>query len=123
LTKPEKIIGAMLEWIGFVVKPFQKQSSLDPSNCFYSQMFFESMRLDFALPTALIAIEVNGSYWHGSRTISLTKKQMMKQLDDSAKEQKLAQQGWKLLTIVDCDINRPHFKSTLQRRIWDMLDV
>lgn len=123
MTQPEKTTGEMLESIGFIIKPFQEKLHLDPLNCFYTQMPFNLMWLDFALPTAQIAIEVNGAYWHGSRSASLTARQVVRTLDDSVKEHKLAQVGWKLLTIVDSDLKRKHFKNNLRDRIWDMLDV
>ena len=113
----------MLENIGFVVKPFKQKTSIDPSHCFYTQMPFEKMRLDFALYTARLAIEVDGSYWHGSRTKSLTTKQVIRTLDDAAKKQKLTEEGWKLLTIIDSDLKRECFQNVLKKRIWDMIDV
>jgi very-short-patch-repair endonuclease len=123
LTKPERALWKMLESNGFHVKPFILNNTIDPANCFYAQVPFDNMVLDFALPTASLAIEVNGDYWHGSRTASVTARQLKRQMNDTKKAETLARNGWKLLTIVASDIERPGFTDILKKRIWDLMDV
>ena len=113
----------MIEQIGFIVKPFFSKTPIDPTNCFYAQMPFEKMRIDFALPTARLALEIDGEYWHGSRMRVLTQIQMKRQLDDLTKTQKLLQRRWKLLKIVDSDLKRDKFQNSLQKRIWEMMVI
>ncbi|MHA2281553.1 MAG: hypothetical protein ACXAC5_11965 [Promethearchaeota archaeon] len=123
LTKPEQDLWKLLESIGFQVKNFRSNKIIDPTNCFYAQTPFNNMILDFALPSAFLAIEVNGEYWHGSRTSSISPRQLKRQIDDTKKVEILTDCGWKLLTIVASDISRPGFASIIQKRIWDMMDV
>lgn len=123
MTKPEKITAQVLESIGFVVKSFSEKLLADPANCFYTQVPFNKMILDFALPTAYLAIEINGDYWHGSRTNSVTARQLKRKMDDEKKSKALFEEGWKLLTIVASDIERAGFANVIQKRIWDLLTL
>jgi len=123
MTGPEKSLWKMLEDSGFTIKPFSKRTIIDPLNCIYSQMNFKTMRLDFALPAAKIAIEVDGDYWHGSRQKSVTATQLKRQMGDVIKKTELANAGWGILTIVASDMKRNKFAEKLKERIWSLMSV
>lgn len=123
MTRPEQMLCHTLESIGFLVKPYHDRTVIDPLNCIYSQMQFKTRRLDFALPTAFIAIEVDGDYWHGSRQNSVTAIQLKRQMGDAMKKQDLFENGWKLLTVVASDMKRYTFIETFRNRLWNLMDL
>lgn len=123
MTQPERLLCLTLESIGFVVKPYRNRIAIDPLNCVYSQMQFKTRRLDFALPAALIAIEVDGDYWHGSRQNNVTAVQLKRQIGDAMKKQDLFENGWKLLTVIASDMKRYTFVEMFRNRLWNLMDI
>ncbi len=111
----------ILQNIGFEVKPNKDRSEFDPANTVYSQVPFHSMRLDFALIHAKIAIEVDGDYWHGNAQQFLTGEQYNTKLRDSAKNKLLAKEGWRIIRIWERDLRRS--EDTLNSRILNVLEV
>jgi len=123
MTEPEKMLTLSLESIGFIVKPYRDKTLIDPLNCVYSQMQFKNRRLDFALPNARIAIEVDGDYWHGSRQNKVTAMQLKRQMNDAMKKKELSEAGWKMLTVVASDMQRFTFLHTFQDRLQSLFLV
>lgn len=112
LTKPENIFKQILENMGFTVKFFVDKSSNDSENI-YMQVPFLSYCLDFASLDHKIAIEVDGDYWHGSVTTSLTAAQLKRKLNDSQKDEELQKAGWTLFRVPASSLNHDHMKLRL----------
>lgn len=104
MTKPEHKVQSILQDLGFTVETYTK--SIPSTTTVYSQMPFNSYRLDFAYPYKKIAIEVHGDYWHGSRQDSLTAAQVLKQISDASKKSTLIRAGWELVEIVASDLDK-----------------
>jgi len=104
VTKPERDIKNMLESLGFYVKPYGDRSTLDQKNTFYSEVPFQTKRLDFALMKQKLAIEVNGDYWHATLINRLNKRQLQQKIKDAEKKQMLLKSNWLLLTISEYSI-------------------
>ena len=112
MTSLEQNVEKILHSIGFETKPFAEKQPYDPLNTFYSQVPFENMRLDFALPHIKIAIEANGSYWHGLHYQTINLSQLKSRINDANKLARLTNEGWKLLFVND---TRPEL---LKEGIW-----
>lgn len=98
--------------MGFTVKFFVDKSSNDSENI-YMQVPFLSYCLDFASLDHKIAIEVDGDYWHGSVTTSLTAAQLKRKLNDSQKDEELQKAGWTLFRVPASSLNHDHMKLRL----------
>ena len=112
LTKPEDTFKQILEEMGFTVKFFADKSPED-SETIYMQVPFLSYCLDFASLDQKIAIEVDGDYWHGSVTASLTAAQLKRKLDDSTKSEKLKKEGWTLFRVPASSLNHDRMRPRL----------
>lgn len=123
MTKPEQKMAQILESLGFVVKPYSHRSITDRANSVYSQVPFQTMRLDFALLKAKIAIEVNGDYWHGTKTTKLNGIQLKRKLDDAHKRTRLIENGWELISYTASNLDRPRSKDRIYQLILNALDV
>lgn len=123
MTEPEAITKKLLESFGFVVKHFSEKQEYDPANIVYMQVPFCSMRLDFALMNAEIAIEVNGDYWHGDNQKTLTTIQVKKKIADIKKERKLLAAGWRLVQFSASDLSSRSMPKRLLSSILNAFDV
>lgn len=112
LSKPEDIFKQILEDMGFVVKFFEDKCS-DKSECIYMQVPFLSYFLDFASLNKKIAIEIDGEYWHGSATTSLTAAQLKRKISDSNKNEELKKEDWTLFRIPASSLHNERMKSRL----------
>jgi len=119
----EKKTAELLSLIGFEIKPYSQKSKFDSLNVFYAQVPFEHMKLDFGLPHAKIAIEVNGNYWHGLHAETLNTIQLEKRISDARKCAKLSENGWKLISISESQLSRDTAKLFLQNAILDRIFV
>lgn len=125
MTRPEIITQQILESIGFVVKHFPARNELDSSNTIYREIPFETMRLDFGLLNAKIAIEVHGNYWHGIMQRKVNAVQIKHKMNDTHKALLLKQKDWKLIVVQESALLK-HFNSSkkkLQQRILDNILV
>ena len=89
LSRIEQQVWFILEKCGFEVKYFKEHSFLDKSNTFYFQFPVLEFVADFALSSAKIILEVDGQYWHSG----------VRKVQDVLRDQKIRQQGWKILRI------------------------
>jgi very-short-patch-repair endonuclease len=116
LTKPENIVKDILEEMGFAVKFFSDKSDKD-SQVIYMQVPFMSYSIDFASLENKIAIEVDGEYWHGSSTASMTAAQLKRKLNDSNKDDELQKDGWTVFRIPASSLNHERMRSRLVQYI------
>ena len=130
LSSAEINTWEILEELGFVVKKNADRNENDASNTIYSQYGscnLPKIRLDFALLSANIAIEVQGDYWHATDKSQkkLTTTQVESRLQDSYKHQLLITNGWQLITIHEKDVmtNRPRSKTHLESSILSLMLV
>ena len=72
---------------------------------FHSQYHTNGKILDFADPLNKIAIEVQGTYWHG-HPLSSDKNKRKKQAKNHIKLKQLEKVGWKIITIWEHSIKR-----------------
>lgn len=102
MISTEIVAKSILEDLGFVIKPASEKNPCDKANVAYSQYTPDdvpNIRIDFALPYNLIAIEIDG-YWHGKnveKKISAT--QLTIKISDIEKDAKLRKKGWKVIRI------------------------
>jgi len=104
MTKPERIAKQILESLGYVVKHYKKAEPCDGRNTFYQEMPFKKKRLDFAMPTSKVAIEVNGSYWHAEITNSVSATQLKQKIQDAEKKSVLQIAGWKIIVLSESSL-------------------
>lgn len=125
LTKPENIFKQILEEMGFIVKFFVDKSpdNSDDSENIYMQVPFLSYCLDFASLDHKVAIEVNGDYWHGSITTSLTAAQLRRKLNDSKKSEELKKEGWILFRVPASSLNHDHMKLRLTQCVKSLFTI
>ena len=67
-------------------------------------MPFGKKRIDFAMPVAKIAIEVNGSYWHAEMTNPMSATQLKQKLKDAEKKSALQKDGWKTIILSESSL-------------------
>lgn len=121
LNTIEQFASELLKQIGYIVKPFNDKSIIDPKNTIYSQASvpgIDRVSFDFVLWSCHIAIEIDGSYWHG-KSANLNARQAVRRLLDDEKDRMLWRQGWRILRIVDRNIT----PALLQSRIFALLDT
>ena len=80
---------AIIENLGFIVKPHAHILDIDPANTIYSQVRIDKWIADFALINAKILIEIDGAYWHRD----------LKKLKDDKRDAFLRQSGWQVVRI------------------------
>lgn len=129
MNKLEQYVSDTLTSIGFLVKPFQQRQSIDPLNTIYSNYWIilsgRQWQLDFVLQSARIAVEVQGSYWHGrigqtSRSIE----QLKSIAHDKEKLRIFHSHGWNILRIPEEYIkNNTNIKARLGLSILSLLDL
>lgn len=122
LTKPENTFKQLLEEMGFTVKFFADKSLDDPESI-YMQVPFLSYRLDFASLDQKIAIEVDGDYWHGSLTTSLTAAQLKRKLNDSNKSEELKKGGWTLFRFPASSLSHERMRPRLIQCIRSLFTI
>lgn len=119
----------ILEELGFSVKQHLARNDADYPNTIYAQfssLDLPKIRLDFALPSAKIAIEVQGDYWHSTdKSQKLTIVQAKVRLQDDYKRDLLHLRHWKLIIVHEKDVmgNRSRAKSHLESSIFDLILV
>lgn len=124
MTHPEQATKGILESIGFEVKHYKQRSDIDRLNVFYFQTSFDSVFLDFALPHAQIAIEVNGDYWHANHTTTISAIQLKSKLNDANKRFKLESDNWKLIVVSESLLASPmRAKQYIESSILDSFEV
>jgi len=123
MNKTEKQVKNILTQIGFEVKNYKEKKDFDYLNTFYSQVNFKKFRLDFALITAKLAIEINGEFWHGSRTLNINHKQLKRKISDKEKYLCLKNHNWNVIEFTDLDLKRSNIKTYLRSRIMDSIIV
>lgn len=112
LTKPETTLKELLEDMGYLVKFFSDKAHED-ANCIYMQMPVLSYSLDFACPKRKIAIEVDGEFWHGSISTSLTANQLQRKIEDFTRTENLKDQGWTLFRVPANSLNHTRLQQRL----------
>ncbi len=120
----------ILEEMGFTVKRHSAQNETDYPNTIYAQFTHPDLpkvRLDFALPSAKIAIEVQGDYWHATDKSQkkLTAAQAASRLQDEYKQNLLRLMHWKLIIVHEKDVmhNREKAKTHLESSIFNLMSV
>lgn len=88
MNQLEKTVELMIKKIGFKLIP---------------QFKFQKYTLDFADPDNKIAIEVQGTYWHGH---ILKKENKYKKYKDKQKKLLLKQNNWKIIYLWEHTIKR-----------------
>lgn len=106
MTQPEIITQQILESLGFIVKHFSARNKFDSKNTVYRETPFETMRLDFGLLNAKIAIEVHGNYWHGVMQSKVNAIQIKHKINDAHKAVLLKQKKWELIIVSESELNR-----------------
>ncbi len=119
-SKIEEEVRTMLTDIGFTVKHYKDRTELDNPTTIYEQFPFKRMRLDFALHSAKVAIEVQGDYWHG-KSNTLSPMQVKNKLRDDRKRRSLDKHGWTLLEIWESDIKS--LRQTLYTDILNLMEL
>lgn len=104
MTKPERIAKKILESLGYIVKHYKEAEPHDAKNTFYQEMPFGKKRLDFAMLTSKIAIEVNGSYWHAEMTNSVSVTQLKQKIKDAEKKTSLQKDGWRTIVLSESSL-------------------
>ncbi len=121
-NRPEALMSDILEEIGFIVKHYKDRNEDDPLNTVYQQYPFKRMKLDFALPHAKIAIEVDGDYWHANSTQTISAQQAKTKLRDNRKAASLKKEKWQLIKVWEQDVKQNHIK-VKQRLYWSMINL
>ena len=128
MISTEVVAKSILEGLGFVVKPASEKNPCDKANVAYSQYTpddIPNIRIDFALPYNLIAIEIDG-YWHGKnaeKKISAT--QLTIKISDTEKDVRLRKKGWKVIRINAKDMmdNPKEATNHLRSSIYTVMEV
>lgn len=95
ISSAERILAKKLAKIGFIVKPFSRRLAIDPRNTIYQQYKSSNYRLDFAIESCRVAIEVDG-YWH---------RLVRQRLSDKDKDKYLRSLSWKVLRLPNENIS------------------
>ena len=118
VNKIEKTIESILTQLHFFK---EKQCGF-----FEKQFKFHNFVLDFADPVNKMAIEVQGTYWHGHPLSGkLNKTQRIKRLKDRMKRRKLEQSGWSIIYVWEHSINRnlEKVKRHLEKEILNGIEI
>lgn len=116
LTNPEYMFKQILEEMGFSVKFFIDKAPDDSENI-YMQVPFSSYYLDFASVDHKIAMEIDGEYWHGSATTSVTASQLQRKMHDIQRDAELENDGWTVFRIPASSLNNERMKPRLIRYV------
>ena len=115
MTSLENQVADTLTRIGFYV------ASDGPLNTWHPQFRIGRYRVDFALPTTQIAIEVDGDYWHGVGP--LTAAQLKYKERDRRKHIALVKAGWAVVRIKEQSIGKNGFDQSLNQNILKLIEV
>lgn len=112
LTNPEDTFKQILEEMGFSVKFFTDKAPDDSENI-YMQVPVASYCLDFASLDHKIAMEIDGEYWHGSASTSVTASQLQRKMHDIQRDAELENDGWTVFRIPVSSLSNERMKPRL----------
>lgn len=124
----EQSAANILASIGFLVKPAKEREDADPPHTIYSNFWIilegRRWQLDFVLLNARIAIEIQGSHWHGSPGQTIYNPEQLKtRAMDKQKAGTFRSHGWQILCIPEEAIEHNDIQARLRRSILLMLDI
>ncbi len=115
---------SLLEGIGFKVKRHRDASIDDLADVIYAEYPLPGIRIDFALPHARIAIEIEGDYWHNTNSDQkLYRHQIERQIGDRRKSTILKEHNWKLIRVFEKDLGYERGMKHLYLSILRLLDI
>ncbi len=127
MNQLEQSVSDLFISLGFLVKPAQQRHKADPSNTIYTNMWIvlggQMWQLDFVLYSARLAVEINGAYWHGSRTQTVfSGKQIKARSRDQEKAKVFRAHGWDILRIPEESVKKMS-RERLRSSILSLLDI